>query len=86
MLKTWLMFLLGEKYKDKIVTANDVNESLNEYRDLMVLFGYVSNYQSLHSSVDQRNEVNSNRSGNFYIKAAELSGKLTFFMSELKKH
>lgn len=73
------------KYEGKIKTVNDINNSLDEYRNIMVNFSYISSYQSLHSSVDQRNEENSTRSGNFGIKAAAISNKITFYMSELKE-
>lgn len=72
-----------ENYQGKIKDAKIVNLSMNEYRNIMTNFTYLSNYQSLHSSVDQRSEVNNLRSGKFANIAAGISQKLTFYISEL---
>lgn len=75
--------LFNTKFQGKLVTSNDINESLTMYHDIIRDLSYVSSYQSLHSSSDQRNIDNTTRSGKFGIIASGLNQKLNFYISEL---
>ena len=76
-------FLLD--YKGKITTAELINRSLDEYRNLKTLLSYVQAYQSLHIASDQTNEQNTLRSGNFNIFSSGISKKIVFYLSELQQ-
>ena len=73
------------KFEGKLNNEKTIIEALNEYTKIITNFGYVRSYQSLNISVDQTNESNIIRTGNFNIIASDININLTFFMSELKE-
>src|SRR5690554_2138539 len=73
------------KFEGKLNNEKTIIEALNEYTKIITNFGYVRSYQSLNISVDQTNESNIIRTGNFNIIASDININFTFFMSELKE-
>ena len=71
------------KYKDKLNSSDIILSSIKEYEEISKLINYTSNYQSLHSSVDQNSLKNLERSGNYSIYINQISSELVFYMSEL---
>lgn len=71
------------KYQGKIKDAIILNEALTTYMELLKVFTYTSTYQSLHSSVDQRNSDNLTRSSYFDNVSNSINLKLTFFETEI---
>ncbi|MDY0277517.1 MAG: oligoendopeptidase F [Acholeplasma sp.] len=74
-----------KKYQGSINNAKDINNSLNDYREIITKLRYVGSYQSLHSSVDQTNEVNIKRGGELGVFYGNISKKLAFYLPSLKE-
>lgn len=72
-----------ENYLIKIKDAKTLLNAIKDYEDINKLFTYTSTYQSLHSSVDQTNKTNLERSGKYSIFSNKLSNELTFFNTTL---
>lgn len=75
----------SDKYLNNLKTSKDVLNALKDYEEINKLFTYTGTYQSLHTSVDQTNDDNLKRSGNYNILSNQLSNKLTFFNTTLLK-
>jgi len=80
-----LVYDFANKYTDQLINAQILNQAINDYRNVITLFSYVANYQSLFLSSDQTNEQNVIRAGKFSLISNELNSKLVFFQSQLEE-
>lgn len=74
-----------KKYLNNLTNSNILLKAIKDYETINKLFTYTQTYQSLHSSVDQTNKENLERSGKYNILSNKLRNKLTFFNTTLLK-
>jgi|SRR5690554_385055 len=78
-----LIYKFKETYENNLNDSLTINNSINDYLEIIKLITYTSSYQSLHTSVDQVNSDNLKRSGEYSILNNKLNNLLTFYESEL---
>lgn len=71
------------KYKGRLDNAQSIHNALTDYRDFLQTFRLAATYMSLNTSSDLNDPVNQNRQIKFSGLASQISGKMSFFESEL---
>lgn len=74
----------AEKYEGKIAES-ELRAALREYENILTTIDHCANYASLAASVDYGDQTNGERELRFNNIYADLSAKLSFFVSELKQ-
>jgi oligoendopeptidase F len=74
---------IEEKFKGMLDNAKNINECLDDLRELYILKGLLGAYSRLHFSVDQINEKNQERNGNFSSISSQIDSRLSFVESEI---
>ena len=82
-LLTSLVNKFQDTYQQNLISSDTIGQAIDDFQEIIKLMTYTYSYQSLHSSVDQMNDQNLRRSGEFQILFNDLSTKLTFFNNEL---
>ena len=70
-------------FKGRLNNAANINQCLDELRQVYTLRGLLGTYASLHFSADQSDEKNQERSGRFSGVFAETESRLSFVESEI---
>jgi oligoendopeptidase F len=74
---------IEEQFKGKLDNAKNINDCLDNLRDLYIMQGLLGAYARLHFSVDQVDEKNQERSGNFSGISSKVDSTLSFVESEI---
>lgn len=72
-----------ENYKGKLNNAQIIDQALTDYREFLEVFRLAGVYVSLNVSSDLNDPKNQERQGTFGTIASTISGKMSFFVSEL---
>ncbi|MDU1413626.1 MAG: oligoendopeptidase F [Clostridium sp.] len=74
---------IEKEYKGKLTTAENINNCLDELRELWEIVTLTANYSELAVSVDYTNNENQDKNFKLMNLIAEIDSKLTFIDSEI---
>lgn len=74
---------IEKEYKGKLTTAENINNCLDELRELWAIVTLTANYSELAVSVDYTNNANQDKNFKLMNLIAEIDSKLTFIDSEI---
>jgi oligoendopeptidase F len=74
---------IEEQFKGKLDDAKNINECLDNLREVYTLIGLLGAYARLNFSVDQINEKNQDRNGTFSGIYSQVDSRLSFVESEI---